>query len=397
MRHVYLDNSATTPCDSTVLSAMLPFFCDQYANPSSPHAMGKVAYTACSDARERVAQLLHCNGSEIVFTSGATESNNLLLLGLTPQSSERHRIVISQIEHTSVQGPCRVRQAHGFDVQQIRVTADGIVDLDSADELIDEHTAIVSIQAANNETGVLQPIREAAEIARSRGALFHCDAAQWIGKLPIPAWFDLCDFLTLSGHKFYGPKGAGVLMVRSGRPRRSLSAMIHGGAHEAGLRSGTLNVPTIVGLGVACSIAEQQAEKDQEYVAMLRERFESAITRALPHSWINGARVCRLPGSCSLTIPGVPASMLIANLSGICIGEGSACSSGSTLPSHVLTAMGLSREDTDSTVRISFGRQNLPDDADNATRALEIAVSRILDKSPADQTPDALLYDGSDK
>jgi len=270
-----------------------------------------------------------------------------------------------------------VRRTQGFDVQEIDVTTDGVVDLNAAADLIDDDTALVSVQAANNETGVLQPVPELVDMAHSKGALFHCDAAQWVGKLALPEWLNCCDYLSISGHKLYGPKGAGALMIRNGAPRRHLSPVMHGGGQEYGLRAGTCNVPIIVGLGVACSIARDRVPSDEAIVEIMRNSFENAVIAAVPNAQINGSGVRRLPGSCSLTVPGVPASMLIANLSSLCVGEGSACTSGAAEPSHVLIAMGLSREDADSTIRISFGRQNTVQDASDAARMIEEVIVHL--------------------
>ncbi len=379
VRHVYLDNNATTPCDEAVLAAMLPYFRQQYANPSSPHAMGKQARAAVSNSRESLAGLLHCQESEIIFTSGATESNNMVLLGATSPNPVRQNVSTSPIEHKSVLMPCHVKEKQGFKIRQFSVSSTGVVDLNSVEEQITDDTAIVSLQAANNETGVIQPVQEVADIAHSRGALFHCDATQWIAKLPIPAWFQSCDYLSLSAHKCYGPKGVGVLVARQGMPRRSLAPLIHGGQQELGLRSGTANVPGIVGFGVACNLAMECAEKDEVSMGKMRERFENAIAKSLPNAWINGNSENRLPGTTSLTIPDVPASMLVLRLADICIGEGSACTTGAPEPSHVLIAMGLSREHADSTVRISFGRQNTIEDADMAALSIAKAVTSILE------------------
>ena len=378
MRYVYLDNNATTPCDEAVLTAMLPYFQQHYANPSSPHAMGRRAHAAISSSRESLARLLGCEKSEIIFTSGATESNNMVLLGITPHNSTRRSVSTSRIEHKSVLMPCRVKQEQGFKVRQFSVSGSGVVDLNSVEELVGDDTAIVSLQAANNETGVIQPVQEVADIAHSRGALFHCDATQWVAKLPIPAWFQSCDFLSISAHKCYGPKGVGVLVARRGIPRKSLVPVMHGGGQGLGLRAGTPNVPGIVGFGEACNLAAGRVAKDAVSVGRIRLRFEDAVTKALPRAWINGNSEKRLPGTTSLTIPDVPASMLVLRLANICIGEGSACTTGAAEPSHVLTAMGLSREHADNTVRISFGRQNTIEDADVAARSIAKAVALIL-------------------
>lgn len=378
MNHIYLDNNATTPCDPAVVEAMLPFFSARYANPSSPHGMGKDAYTVVEEGRAYVAQCLRCSASELLFTSGATESNNIVLLGITPTNGKR-RIVASAVEHKSVQLPIYHRRRSGIDVKEIAVSRDGVVDLCSADALIDRDTALVSIQAANNETGVLQPVEEVAAIAHSRGALLHCDVSQWIGKLPIPNWLDQCDYLSVSGHKFYGPKGVGALVVKSGLPRKSISPLYFGGGQENGLRSGTSNVPGIVGLNVAFILAEERVTTDATSIAHLRNSFEVLLQKKISSSRINGVDAARLPGSCSITIPQVPASMLIANLSSICIAEGSACNSGAPDPSHVLVAMGLSRDEADCSIRVSFGRQNTMTQVETAVETIAKAATRILE------------------
>lgn len=377
MTYIYLDNNATTPCDPVAMEAMLPFFVARCANPASPHGLGKDSFAAIERARESVAEFLRCSTSELLFTSGATESNNIVLAGLTPTNGRR-RLVASAIEHKSVQLPLRHRRDSGMAVEEMAVDRNGVLDLCSAESLIDEDTALVSLQAANNETGVLQPVAEVASIAHSRGALFHCDASQWIGKLPIPNWFDQCDYLSVSGHKFYGPKGVGALVLRSGMPRKYISPPYFGGGQENGLRPGTLNVPGIIGLSVACELAVDRVASDVELIAHLRNSFEALLQRRVPSSRINGAGVARLPGSSNITIPDVPASMLIANLPSVCIAEGSACTSGASEPSHVLTAMGLSRDDADCSIRVSFGRQNTMVEVESAVDMISQATERLL-------------------
>lgn len=381
MQYIYLDNNATTPCDEVVVNAMLPYLSKHFGNPASPHALGKEAHLAISRARDTVAQLVGSKPHEIVFTSGATESNNIVIMGLSPLDSCRSRIVTSAVEHKSILNPCSRKIRSGFDVREIEVDHDGLVNLYHAQEVIDEKTALVSVQAANNETGVLQPVEELAELAHSCGALFHCDAAQWFGKLPPGAWFEKCDYLSISGHKFYGPKGVGALLLRSGNPLRSVSPVLLGGGQEGGLRPGTLNVPGIVGLGVACELARTNAGKDVNDIEGLRNYLETTVVTAIPGAWINGAGVRRLPGTCSLTIPEVPASVLISNLSPLCISEGSACTSGAPEPSHVLRAMGLSREEADCTVRISLGKNNSKEEieyaADKVIRTYKVIIDHV--------------------
>lgn len=380
MSQIYLDNNATTPCDDSVIEAMLPFFSARYANPDSPHGMGKDSFAADEDAREELAQYLHCSSSELFFTSGATESNNIVLLGFSPPDGRR-RVATSAIEHKSVLRPINHRCRCGIDVQEVGVSRDGVVDLGCANALINEDTALVSLQAANNETGVLQPVEEVAAIAHLRGALFHCDASQLIGKLPIPNWFDHCDYLSISGHKFYGPKGVGVLVVRSGLPRKCILPLHFGGDQEHGLRSGTTNVPGIIGLTAACRLAAERVADDAASIAQLRNSFEVLFLQRVPEAQINGVNAGRLSGSCNTTIPQVPASMLIANLPSLCIAEGSACTSGAPEPSHVLVAMGISRDDADCSIRVSFGRQNTVTHAETAVEMIAEATGRILDAS----------------
>ena len=372
---IYLDHNATTPCDEEVIEAILPFFKIEYGNPASPHLMGKRAYIACNAAREQISTLFECSSSELIFTSGATESNNIVLLGISAGFPERTKIVTSSVEHKSVLGPCQELRRKGMKIIELPVSRDCLVTPDIAAEYIDEHTALVTVQAANNEVGVVQPIEKIAEIAHSKGALFHCDAVQMVGKLHLPQKLRFCDFLSISAHKMYGPKGTGALIVRNGNPH--IKPSFHGGGHEKGLRPGTLNVPGIVGFGKTCEIIQRYLTDDIRRITFMRDKFEKAVTHALPFSWVNGAEAPRLPGTCSLSIPGIPATMLIANVPNLYIGEGSACATGAIEPSHVLIAMGLSRDDADCTVRVSFGRHNSIENAEEAAAILSKAALDI--------------------
>lgn len=377
MAEIYLDHNASTPCAQEVIDAMLPFFSCEYGNPSSPHRSGKRAYNACNAARESVAELVGCAETEIVFTSGATESNNLVLLGVMVHPGQRAKLVTTAVEHKSIREQCRALRAKGFNVVELPVSNDGVVDINAASDAIDDTTALVTVQGANNEVGALQPIRQIAEIAHSHGALFHCDAAQLIGKMVGTSTLAEFDFVSLSAHKLYGPKGVGALYIRRGIPPTAIAPIYLGGGQEGMLRPGTLNVPGIVGFGIACGIAKTRVAQDEIEIGAFRSRFEQSIIRALPRSRINGSRALRLPGTTSLCIPGVPSSMLISNVPNLCIGDGAACASGAPEPSHVLLAMGLSRDDAESTVRISFGRQNTAEDVDEATCAIATAASQI--------------------
>ena len=352
----------------------MPYFSRECGNPSSFHGMGRRALAACERARELVADLVGCNPSEIVFTSGATESNNTVLAWVASLASSRRRIVTTAVEHKSISEPCRSLAESGFEVIRLPVHSDGAVDLSAAATAIDENTAVVTIQGANNEVGTLQPITEIAGLVRSAGTLFHCDGAQMLGKVPVSCSDAQFDYASFSGHKIYGPKGVGILYVRKGAP---ITPLLRGGGQEGALRSGTLNVPGIVGIGEACRVARYALLHDIEQIGGVRCRFETEIVRALPTARINASLADRLPGTTSLTIPGIPATMLMANVPHLCIAEGSACSSGAPEPSHVLLAMGISRDDAECTVRISFGRNNSMSDADEAARSIARAAQQL--------------------
>ncbi len=377
MSLIYLDNNATTQCENEVVEAMIPFFKNDYGNPASVHPLGRHSNSACEKARAIIAELFSCSPSEIVFSSGATESNNLVILGVTQGIKSRRKIVTSAIEHKSVLDPCLKLLSKGHEVKQVPVTDDCILDINAAKKIIDEETALVTIQGANNEVGTLQPIKQIAEIAHSMGSFFHCDATQLIGKLPLPTHLEFCDFISFSSHKIYGPKGIGGLVVKDGLSRKYIEPLFYGGGQESGLRPGTLNVPGIIGFGCACRLVMEKLNNDIKDIASLRDRFEADIKQLIPEAVINAQCASRLPNTSSLLIPKVPASMLIANLPQICIGEGSACSSGSYDPSHVLLSMGLTRKDAECTVRISFGRHNDMHEVEESVNSIYSAVDLI--------------------
>lgn len=355
---IYLDHHATTPCDPRVVEAMLPFFTAHFGNPSSPHQAGRVADDAVQSAREEVAALLGAQRGEIVFTSGATESNNLALLGLARAfGDKRRRIVTTAVEHKAVLEPCRWLQKQGFDLVILPVDRTGTVDLEAASQAITENTLFVSIQAANHEVGTIQPVRELAQLAHEHGAFVHCDAAQAAGKIPLDvAEWDV-DLLSLSAHKMYGPKGVGALYVRGGK-RSGLSPLVFGGDQENALRPGTLNVPGIVGLGEACRLCREEMAEEGARLSELRDEFEAALLEQVPELRRNGHLTRRLPHSSNLFFPGIDAEMLLANLPNLMISTGSACTSGAIEPSQVLTAIGLSRDEAHSTIRVGLGRFN---------------------------------------
>ncbi len=356
---IYLDYNATTPCDPRVVEKMFPFFGETYGNPSNGlHIQGRKSAKAVDDAREQVAGLINARSNEIVFTSGATESDNLAILGIARinQGGKRNRIVTCAVEHKAVLLPGKKLKENGFDVVFLPVDKYGRVSVEEARLAIDDKTLLVTIHGANNEVGTLQPIKELAEIAHEHGSLFHCDGAQAVGKIPINVIELGVDLLSISAHKLYGPKGVGALYIHGGSNAIPLEPIWYGGGQENGLRSGTTNVPGIVGFGEACSIVSAELKNEFPRLKDMRDQIESLLEIQIPSMVINGFGAERLPNTSSLTFPTVDGDALVLNAPEIMIGTGSACTSGAIEPSHVLTAMGVSREDASSTIRISLGR-----------------------------------------
>jgi cysteine desulfurase len=366
---IYLDNNATTPCAPEVLAGMLPFFSADFANPSSPHTLGRRAAQHVEKARRQVAACIQCDPSEVIFTSGATESNNLALLGLL--GAERRRLLVGAIEHKSVLAPCEMLAKAGFAVEEISVDSMGMIRVEALRERLRPDVLLVSVQAANNEVGTIQPIREVAELAHGVGAIVHCDAAQLLGKIACHVHELGADLASFSGHKVYGPKGVGVLFVKRGLAGRKLMPVFGGGGQEFGFRPGTLNVPGIVGMGIACELAEARLSADAVEIAELRNKLERGILEAVPGTRVNGHLRSRLPGTSNMTIEGIPADALLTNVPEVCFSAGSACTSGAVAPSHVLLGMGLSREDAECSVRMSLGRHTTRED-------VEFAVARVV-------------------
>jgi cysteine desulfurase len=359
---------------------MLPYFNETYGNPSNGlHIQGRKSAKAVDLAREQSADLIGARPNEIVFTSGATESNNLAILGLARfrQNAMRKRIVTCVVEHKAVLLPCKKLKEEGFDVVFLPVDKNGRVNLEEARKNINENTLLVSIQGANNEIGTLQPIKELAEIAHQHGAFFHCDAAQTVGKIQVSVDDLRVDLLSMSAHKFYGPKGVGALYVRGGSNSIPMEPIWYGGGQENGLRSGTTNVPGIIGFGETCRLTKSTLIEESIRFQGIRDKIESQITSKIPLSQINGVFAERLPNTTSLTFQGIDADALIYNSSDIMIGTGSACTSGAIEPSHVLTALGLSREDASSTIRISLGRYNTEDEIHIIVKAIQDAWSSL--------------------
>jgi cysteine desulfurase len=372
---VYLDHHASTPCDPRVLEAMLPYFSTHFGNPSSTNnSLGRNAADAVDRAREEIADALGVRRSEIIFTSGASESNNLALLGLSRQAGVRRQIITTAIEHKSVLETCRALSEEGFEITVLPVEADGRLDLARLKAAVSEKTLVVTVQAANNEIGTLQDVSAIADITHESGALLHCDAAQAIGKIPFSISDLGVDLLSASAHKLYGPKGIGFLFLAGGVRKLPIGPIQFGGGHESGLRPGTLNVPAIVGFAKAVSLIDLS---EKERIQGLRERFEARILRSIPGMKINGAGLARLAGNSSITIPGIDAEALLANLPELALSTGSACTSGAPDPSHVLTAIGLSRANALSTIRVGFGRENTAGEVDFAADKIAAAVARI--------------------
>ncbi len=376
-RPVYLDNQATTRCDPRVLKAMLPFFTEQYGNPHSvEHGMGLAAEAAVETARAAVAGLIGANANEVVFTSGATESNNIAIKGAARHAARmgdpRRRIVTVATEHKCVLESVGDLAAEGFEPVFLPVRADGLLDPAALHAALAEPTLLVSIMAVNNETGVVQGIPALASMAKDAGALFHTDAAQAVGKIPIDVAAWRVDLLSVSGHKLYGPKGVGALYVRR-RPRVRLMPLFSGGGQERGLRSGTLPAPLIVGFGEACRIAALETAGEGARIGELRDRLWHRLSAEIPGVLINGSLAARIPGNLNLTFPGATASELMARTPELCVSTGSACSSATIEPSYVLRAMGISDEAAARSLRIGIGRFTSPADVDYAAAALAAA------------------------
>ncbi len=369
---IYLDNQATTPCDPCVVAAMLPFFTERFGNAhSAEHAMGHDAETAVEAARAQIAALIGAEPREIVLTSGATESNNIAIKGAAryaaSQGSERRRVVTVATEHKCVLESAADLQAEGFDPVFLPVGADGLVDPAALQAALAEPTVLVSVMAANNETGVLQDLPRLAAMARAAGALFHTDAAQALGKVPFDvAGIDLASF---SAHKVYGPKGVGALYVRR-RPRARLQPLFSGGGQERGLRSGTLPTPLVVGFGEACRIAGLEMATEATRIGSLRDRLLAGLQQRLPGLRVNGSMAHRLPGNLNVTLPHTDALDAMRAAPELCVSTGSACSSAEVAPSYVLAAMGLSAAAAARSLRVGLGRFTSADDVDVAIQAL---------------------------
>jgi cysteine desulfurase len=378
-RPVYLDYHATTPVDPRVLEVMLPYFSEEFGNPASrQHAYGWAAGDAVEAARAQVAALINASPKDIVFTSGASESNNLAIKGAADALRDRgDHIVTVATEHKSVLDSCKRLESQGWRVTRLGVGADGLVDLDALRDAVTGKTVLVSVMAANNEIGVLQPLDAIVEMAHAAGALVHSDAAQAAGKVPVDVEAIGVDFLSLTAHKFYGPKGQGALYIRRRRPKLQLTCQIDGGGHENGLRSGTLNVPGIVGLGKAAEICRLEMTAEGARLAAMRDRLLAGLRENLDGVRVNGSLTRRLPHNLHVSFAGVEGERLLMALGDLAVSTGSACSSGSHAPSHVLQAIGATGEGAGAVVRFGLGRHTTDADIDFAIDRLTTVVRSL--------------------
>jgi cysteine desulfurase len=382
---IYLDYQSTTPTDPRVLAVMLPYFTEKFGNPhSTSHSHGKEAAAAVEAARHQVARLIGADEREIIFTSGATESNNLAIKGaLRFKGETRRRVVTYVTEHKCVLESARRLGEEGVEVVLLPVRADGLVDLDLLARTIDERpTTLVSVMAANNEIGVVQPLAEIGALCRARGVLFHSDAAQAVGKVPIDVEAMKIDLLSISGHKIYGPKGIGALYVRR-RPRVRLEPLFDGGAQERGIRSGTLAAPLCIALGEACAIAGAEMAAEAERLSQLRDRLYRGLKAAVPDVVLNGDAEHRLPGNLNLGFPGIDGQALLAEVPELSLSLGSACTSAAVEPSYVLKALGLPDALANGSIRIGLGRFTSEAEVDFAVEHLASAVRRLRGAAPS--------------
>ncbi len=382
MKRVYFDHNATTPVRPEVLEAMLPFYRETFGNPSSVHHFGREAHRHLEAGRSQVAAAIHAKPEEIVFTGGGTEADNLAIQGVVAANAKKGKhIVTSRIEHHAVLRSCQFLEKQGYPVTYLPVGKDGRVSLEEVAKAIRPETVLITVMAANNETGVLQPIREIGGLARERGILFHTDAVQALGKIPISVENLPADLISLSAHKIYGPKGVGALYIRKGT---RVQPLLHGGHHEHGKRAGTENVAGIVGFGKACEFAVSELAEESARLALLRNRLCSDIGEKIESVFLNGHPAERLPNTLNMSFAYVEGEAIVLGLDmkGVAVATGSACTSGTLEPSHVLTAMGVEAALAQGSIRFSLGRDNTLEDVATAVPALAEVVARLRAMSP---------------
>jgi cysteine desulfurase len=380
---IYLDNNATTQVDPRVFETMTPYFLENFGNAASKsHAFGWAAEEAVDYAREQVAKIIGANSKEIIFTSGATESNNLAIKGVFEMYAAKGNHIITVItEHKAVLDTCKHLEKLGAEITYLSVDEDGLIDMAQLEQAIKPTTILVSVMYGNNELGVLQPVREIGALCKKHGVLFHTDATQAVGKIPVDVIADNIDLLSFTAHKMYGPKGIGALYVRRKNPRVKVTAQMDGGGHERGMRSGTLNVPGIIGFGKACEIAIQEMESEAARLSAMRDRLESALLQ-LEESYVNGSREHRLPHTTNISFKYVEGEGLMMGIKDIACSSGSACTSASLEPSYVLKSLGLDDELAHSSIRFGLGRFTKEEEIDFAIDLVTKAVNKLRDMSP---------------
>ena len=381
---IYLDYHATTPVDPRVLETMLPYFTEQFGNAASRnHAYGWKAEGAVEEARDQIAAILGATGKEMIFTSGATESNNIAILGAAEFLKEKGKhIVTVGTEHKSVIDPCRYLEQKGYEITFLEVDQYGSINLEQLEQTLRPDTILVSIMAANNEIGTVHPLQDIGQITRKKGVLFHCDATQGVGKMDLHVEAMNIDLLSMSAHKIYGPKGVGALYLRKKRPRVRIAPIFYGGGHERGMRSGTLNVPGIVGFAKAVEICQAEMHSEAERLIHLRQRLWDHLTAELDHIFLNGHPTQRLPGNLNVSFAYVEGESLIMGINDICVSSGSACTSASLEPSYVLRALGIGDDLAHSSIRFGLGRFTTVEEIDYTAERVIASVKRLREMSP---------------
>lgn len=381
---IYMDNHATTPMDPRVLDAMLPYFSGKFGNAASRnHSFGWEAEEAVEKARKQIADLIGANAKEIIFTSGATESDNLAIKGVADMYAEKgNHIITAATEHKAVLDTTKKLEKEGFRITYLPMKRDGLIDLDMLRDAVTDKTILISIMYANNEIGVIQPIREIGRIAKEKGVLFHTDAVQAIGKVPVSAIEDNFDLGSLTAHKIYGPKGVGALYVRRRNPRVQLTAQMDGGGHERGMRSGTLNVPGIVGFGEACAICQREMAEESARLRRLRDELMNKLVTELDEVYVNGSLEQRLPHNLNISFAYVEGESLLMGISDIAVSSGSACTSATLEPSYVLKALGAGDDLAHSSIRFGLGRFNTEEEVDYVGQKVVDTVKKLRELSP---------------
>jgi len=381
---IYMDNHATTPMDPRVFETMRPYFTEIFGNAASRnHSFGWQAEEAVEKARKQIADLIGATPKEIIFTSGATESNNLAIKGVAEMYAEKgNHIITAATEHKAVLDTCKHLEKEGLRVTYLPVQTNGLVDLDALRAAITDKTILVTLMYANNEIGVIQPVAEIGKIVKERGALFHTDAVQAVGKVPVNVIKDNIDLLSLTGHKIYGPKGCGALYVRRKGPRVQVTAQMDGGGHERGMRSGTLNVPGIVGLGEACALCQKEMPEESRKMAFLRDKLRNKLEAELDECYINGTMDSRLPNNLNISFAYVEGESLLMGINDIAVSSGSACTSATLEPSYVLKALGAGDDLAHSSIRFGLGRFNTEDEVDYVAAKVIDVVKKLRELSP---------------